>query len=140
MEQSEDTPAGTTATSGIVSRRSPAGVAETVNRLREAIETAGAKVFAVIDQSAEARHAGLELRDTRMVIFGNPSAGTQMMQVAPLVALDLPLRLLVWADDAATVWMTYLSPDWVTQRYGLTPGQARPLGALEALTAKVAAG
>jgi uncharacterized protein (DUF302 family) len=140
MDQSESVPAGTTATSGIVSRRSPAGVGDTVGRLTEAIEAAGAKVFLVIDQSAEARHAGLELRDTRMVVFGNPSAGTEMMQAAPLVALDLPLRVLVWADDAGAVWMTYLSPEWVTQRYGLTPEQARPLGALEALTTKAAAG
>ena len=74
-------------------------VDETVERLTEAIGSVGGKLFAVIDQSAEADSLGLRLRDTRLLIFGKPAAGTPIMEVAPLSALDLPLKILVWTDD-----------------------------------------
>ena len=74
-------------------------MARTVSRLREMVAAKGMKLFAVIDQSAEASQAGLKLRDTILVIFGSPAAGTLVMQAAPLAALDLPLKVLVWADQ-----------------------------------------
>ena len=91
------------ATSDIVTKTSPRPVADTVAGLARLLETKGLKVFAVIDQRAEARAVGLELRETTLVIFGNPAAGTGVMDAVPLAALDLPLKVLVWADaDGAT--------------------------------------
>jgi uncharacterized protein (DUF302 family) len=132
-------PAGTAHTDGVISKRSPFGVAESVSRLTEVIQAAGAKVFAVIDQSDEARQAGQSLRETRLVIFGNPAAGTQIMVASPLAALDLPLRILVFADDKGVVWMTYLDRNWLADRYGLPYQLATPLAAPGVLVSKVAA-
>jgi uncharacterized protein (DUF302 family) len=124
---------------GIVHEPSHFSVAVTIARLTEAIEKAGAKVFAVIDHSGEADEAGLRLRDTKVVIFGSPRAGTPVMQVQPLAALDLPLKILVWIDDRDQVWMSFASPAWLADRYGLSEDAARPLGAVVKLTGAVAA-
>ena len=86
---------GPTATAGITSKVSPHSISETVARLTELIKVRGMKLFAVIDQSAEARDAGVHLRPTILVMFGNPVAGTAVMDAAPLAALDLPLKVLV---------------------------------------------
>jgi uncharacterized protein (DUF302 family) len=130
-------PAGTHPVDGIVSTRSELSVADTAERLATLIGTAGATLFGVIDQSAEAEQAGLSLRATKLVIFGNPSAGTPVMAAAPLAALDLPLKILVWEDDEGTVWMTYLDPAWLAARHGLTGPLAAPLAAPAALTARI---
>ena len=122
---------------GIISKRSSFGVAETVGRLTEAMEAAGATVFAVIDQAAAARQAGLSLRETRLVIFGNPAAGTPVMDAVPVAALDLPLKILVFADDDGKVWMTYLDRNWLATRYGLPSRIAAPLAAPGVLVAKI---
>jgi len=131
-------PAGTIATDGVVHRRSHLSVTDTVARLLEAVDAAGAKVFAVIDQAGEAERAGLVLRETKLVIFGNPAGGTPVMQAAPLAALDLPLKILVWSDDAGAVWMTYIAADWLVRRYELSVDLAGPLSAPEVLTGRVA--
>jgi uncharacterized protein (DUF302 family) len=131
--------AGANSVDGIVSKRSPFGVAETVSRLAEAAVAAGAKVFAVIDQSAEAHQAGLDLRETRLVIFGNPAGGTPVMVAAPLAALDLPLKVLVFADDDDRVWMSYLDRSWLAARHHLPADLAAPLAAPAVLVAKIAA-
>src|ERR1700693_141408 len=86
----------------IVTKPSPRSVVETVSRLTELLDTRGIKLFAVIDQSAAARDAGLQLRETVLVIFGNPALGTQVMAASPFAALDLPLKVLIWADDGVT--------------------------------------
>lgn len=91
------------------------------------------KVFAVIDQSEEARGAGLELRDTTLVIFGNPAAGTPVMDAAPLSALDLPLKVLIWADGNRTN-VTYYSPAAIAARYGLSGELAAMLAGIDPLT------
>jgi uncharacterized protein (DUF302 family) len=83
----------------VVTKLSPHPVADTVSKLTGMIGAKGIRLFAVIDQSAEARQAGLSLRDTTLVIFGSPAAGTPVMAAAPLAALDLPLKMLVWDDD-----------------------------------------
>jgi uncharacterized protein (DUF302 family) len=97
-------PFGTSPVSGIEHISSPHPVTETVASLTEAIASAGAKLFAVIDHSGEAKIAGLALHNTKVLIYGNPIAGTPVMQTAPLSALDLPLKILVWADDAGAVF------------------------------------
>ena len=133
------TPQGAIAVAGVVNRLSPVGVSETLDRLTEAISGAGAKVFALIDQSGEAKAAGLSLRDTKLLIFGNPAAGTPIMQAAPLSALDLPLKILVWADGEGAVWMSYVSSQWLAARHGIPPELAKPLSAVEMLVSRVAA-
>ena len=94
---------------GIVTKLSPRSVPGTVARLTGLLSGKGLKLFAVIDQSAEASAAGLTLRETVLVIFGNPAAGTLVMQAAPLSALDLPLKVLVWDDDGHTK-VSYTDP------------------------------
>jgi uncharacterized protein (DUF302 family) len=118
---------------GIVTKLSPLPVAGTVAKLTGIISAKGVKLFAVIDQSAEARQAGLSLRDTTLVIFGSPAAGTPVMAASPLAALDLPLKVLVWDDDGQTK-VSYYSPDALAARYHLGADLARNLAAINALT------
>jgi uncharacterized protein (DUF302 family) len=126
-------------TAGLVTKSSPGSVAETVSRLENAIVSKGMKLFAVIDHSGEAERAGLALRDTRVVIFGSPAAGTPVMLAAPLAALDLPLRVLVWADGDQTR-LTYTAPSTLAARYGLSDDLAHRLAGIDALTDAVVAG
>jgi uncharacterized protein (DUF302 family) len=86
----------------VVTKVSPWSLDDTVSRLSAVAAARGMKVFAVIDHSGEARNLGLELRDTKVVIFGSPQAGTPVMVAEPLAALDLPLRVLVWVDGYQT--------------------------------------
>jgi len=105
-------------TSAVVTRESPWPVAETVSRLEAEIERRGLKLFSVFDHSGEAAAAGLELRDTKVVVFGSPAAGTPVMEAAPLAALDLPLKVLVWDDDGRTQ-IAYTPPAALEARYAL---------------------
>jgi uncharacterized protein (DUF302 family) len=118
---------------GIVTKLSPLPVAGTVAKLTGLISAKGIKLFAVIDQSAEARQAGLSLRATTLVIFGSPAAGTPVMAASPLAALDLPLKVLVWDDDGQTK-VSYYSPDALAARYHLGADLAGNLAAVNALT------
>lgn len=118
---------------GVVTKKSPRSVADTVARLSELISAHGLKQFAVIDHSGEAATHGLELRDTQVVIFGSPEAGTPVMAAAPLAALDLPLKVLVWADVDGTK-MSYTSPATLAKRYGLSDELASRLAGIDDLT------
>jgi uncharacterized protein (DUF302 family) len=108
-------------------------VSDAVARLTDIIAGQGLKLFAVIDHSREARAAGLELRDTKVVIFGSPEAGTPVMQRAPLAALDLPLKVLVWADGDETK-ITYTKPAALASRYDLPDDLAARLAGIDAVT------
>jgi uncharacterized protein (DUF302 family) len=132
-------PTGTHPIAGIVHQRSRHPVGDSVHRLTEAIRAAGATLFAVIDHSGEAQRAGLSLRNTKLMIFGNPVGGTPVMAAAPLTALDLPLKVLVWQDDAGVVWMSYLHPGWLAARHELTPDLSAPLSAVGTLIGQVTA-
>jgi uncharacterized protein (DUF302 family) len=118
---------------GIVTKLSLRPVADTVSRLTGMIATKGMKLFAVIDQSAQAREAGLELRPTTLVIFGSPAAGTPVMAAAPLAALDLPLKVLIW-DDAGQAKISYYAPDSLAARHHLSAGLAANLAGIGPLT------
>jgi uncharacterized protein (DUF302 family) len=118
---------------GTVTKLSPRSVPDTVARLTDLLSGKRLKLFAVIDQSAEASAAGLTLRETVLVIFGNPAAGTLVMQAAPLSALDLPLKILVWADGAQTK-VSYVAPAALGARYGLTAGLTAKLAGIGPLT------
>jgi uncharacterized protein (DUF302 family) len=117
----------------LISKLSPWPVDETVSRLAAAVEARGLKLFSVVDHSGEARAHGLELRDTKVVIFGSPEAGTPVMQAAPLAALDLPLRVLVW-DDAGQTTVTYAPPATLAARYGLPDALAGRLRGIDVIT------
>jgi uncharacterized protein (DUF302 family) len=102
----------------VVTKTASGSVDDAVAKLSELLETRGLKLFAIVDHSGEARRIGLELRDTKVVIFGSPEAGTPVMQAVPLVALDLPLRLLIW-DDGGQTKVSYTDPDALAARYHL---------------------
>src|ERR1700678_3208176 len=133
------TASSTPTESGTVTKDSPRPVAATVTRLTELVASKGMKVFAVIDQRAEAEQAGLELRETVLVIFGSPVAGTPVMDAAPLAALDLPLKLLVWADGTQTR-LAYAPPATLAARYGLPAELAGRLAGIEVVVDAVLAG
>lgn len=120
-------------TSEVVTKVSPWSVEETIARLTAVVAGRGLKLFAVIDHSGAAAGAGLELRDTKVFIFGSPVAGTPVMEAAPLAALDLPLKVLVWADADRTN-VSYTSTDELAARYGLTEALADRLRAIDVIT------
>ncbi len=117
----------------ITTKVSPRSVTETVSRFNGILAGKGLKVFAVIDQSAEASAVGMELRETTLVLFGNPAAGTPVMVAAPLSALDLPLKVLIW-DDAGQTKVTYYGPGALAARYDLGADLAVKLAAIDPLT------
>jgi len=118
----------------VVTKVSPRTVGDTVARLLDLLGSKSIKVFAVIDQRAEARAVGLDLRETTLVIFGNPAAGTGVMVAAPLSALDLPLKVLIWADPEQGTVVSYTAPAALAARYGLSPDTAGALEAVNRLT------
>jgi uncharacterized protein (DUF302 family) len=117
----------------ITTKISPRSVSETVSRLTGILGAKGLKVFAVIDQSAEASQVGMPLRETTLVLFGNPAAGTPVMVAAPLSALDLPLKVLIW-DDAGQTKVTYYGPAALAARYDLNADLTAKLAAIDPLT------
>src|SRR5262245_41683167 len=116
----------------IVTKVSPWPTADTIARLLAVVAARGMEVFAVIDHGARARELGLHLRSTRLVILGSPSAATPVIEAAPLAALDLPLRVVVWEDGYQTL-VSYASPAAVARRYGLDGDLADAFGSIEAI-------
>jgi uncharacterized protein (DUF302 family) len=129
---------GGEADGGVVTKVSPRSVADTVSRLLDLVAARGMKVFAVIDHSGEAKASGLDLRDTKVVIFGSPQAGTPVMVAAPLAALDLPLKVLVW-DDAGQTKVSYMGPGALAGRHHLSAELAANLAGIDGLTEVVVA-
>ena len=122
-----------TTETGVVTKLSPRSVADTAAKLTGMIDAKGMRLFAVIDQAAEARLAGLDLRETVLVVFGSPAAGTPVMAAAPLSALDLPLKVLLWADGSQTK-VSYYAPAAVAARHHLAPDLAANLAGINGLT------
>ena len=129
----------TRGTPGIVTKASPRSVAGTVHQLVDLIAARGLKLFDVIDHSGEAKAVGLELRETKVVIFGSPLAGTPVMVAAPLAALDLPLKVLIWEHEGRTR-VSYTDPSELARRYRLTDELAGSLAGIDALTDAAVAG
>lgn len=109
-------------------------MSDTVDRLLDLLASKGQKVFIVIDQRAEARAVGLDLRETTLVVFGNPTAGTGVMDAAPLAALDLPLKILVWANGDSVTQVSYTNPAVISARFGLSDDVGAPLQGIHGLT------
>jgi uncharacterized protein (DUF302 family) len=118
---------------GVVTKLSPRSVADTVARLKDLLAAKNQKLFAVIDQRAEAQQVGLDLRDTTLMIFGSPAAGTPVMDAVPLSALDLPLKVLVWADGEQAK-VSYYSPAALAARHHLPADLAARLAGIDPLT------
>ena len=118
---------------GVVTKTTERSVADTISRLTEILKAKGIRVFAVIDQRAEASSVGLQLRETTLVLFGNPAAGTPVMDAVPLSALDLPLRVLIWSDSGETK-VSYYAPAELARRHGLSPELEGHLASIDQLT------
>jgi uncharacterized protein (DUF302 family) len=123
---------------GIVNLPTHLSVDETVVRLQALLREKGIQIFALIDHSGEAKRAGIEMRPTKLLIFGNPKAGTPLMLAAPSIAIDLPLKLLVWEDAEGQVWISYNTAAYLKQRHSLPENLTAVLGAVEVLAKNVA--
>jgi uncharacterized protein (DUF302 family) len=104
---------------GIVDVPSNHSVDETVDRVKNILQSKEITLFAVIDHSGEAEKVGMKMPPTKLLIFGNPKGGTPLMLAVPSVAIDLPLKILVWQDGQGKVWLSYNSPKFLQQRHGL---------------------
>jgi uncharacterized protein (DUF302 family) len=124
--------------SGIVSVAANRSVDDTVSRLQQLLEAKGVKVFAVVDHSGEAERAGLRMPNTKLVIFGSPKAGTPLMLAAPSIAIDLPLKILVWEDTGGKVWVSYNSPEFLRSRHDLPSDLMQTLAVVGALADEIA--
>lgn len=106
---------------GFASLPSKYPVDKTLNRLQSILGEKGVAIFAVVDHSGEAAKAGMEMRPTKLVVFGNPKGGTPLMIAAPSVAIDLPLKALIWEDSDGNIWISYNSPAYLQQRHHFPP-------------------
>ena len=128
------------AVQGLTTIKSSHSAKETMNRLETAVTAKGLTVFARIDHAAGAATAGLALRPTEVLVFGNAKGGTPLMEAVQTVGIDLPLKALVWQDEAGTTWLSYNDPAYLAHRHGLGDSAAAPVnamsGALRAIAAK----
>jgi len=123
---------------GIVNKPSSHSVDETVERLEAILQAKGVTLFALVDHSGEAAKVGIKMRPTKLLIFGNPKAGTPLMRAAPSSAIDLPLKLLVWEDGERKVWISYNSQQYLQKRHGLPNELLANIAVVETLAAKAA--
>ena len=121
---------------GLMQVASPYTVDETLRRLESVLAERGVRLFALIDHSGEAEKVGMKMRPTKLVIFGNPKGGTPVMVAAPTLAIDLPLKALVWEDEGGKVWVTYNSPEYLQQRHGVPEDLVKNIAVVGALVAK----
>jgi len=124
------------ADNGIVDKPSTHSVEDTVEKLKNILQSKGVTLFALVDHSGEAGKVGMKMRPTRLLIFGNPKAGTPLMLAAPRAAIDLPLKLLVWEDGDGKVWISYNSSRYLQDRYGLAEELMKNIDVVETLAAK----
>ena len=124
--------------SGIVNVPGHHSVDQTVERLKQILQAKGVALFATVDHSGEAEKVGLKMRPTKLLIFGSPKAGTPVMLAAPSIAIDLPLKILVWQDPAGKVWISYNSVEYLRERHNVPANLLQNLSAVEAIAAKAA--
>jgi uncharacterized protein (DUF302 family) len=123
---------------GIVTQAAARTVDQTVDRIQSLLQAKSIKLFALIDHSGEAASNGMKMPPTKLLIFGNPKGGTPLMLASPTVAIDLPLKLLVWEDKNGSRWISYNSPGYVKQRHGLPDELLKNIAVIEALAAEAA--
>jgi uncharacterized protein (DUF302 family) len=121
---------------GIIDVPSRYSVPETLARLQSILKEKNITVFALIDHSGEAEKAGLKMRPTQLLIFGNPKGGTPLMVAAPRLAIDLPLKALAWQDEQGQVWLSHNSPEYLQQRHGFSSELMKNIAVVGALVQK----
>jgi uncharacterized protein (DUF302 family) len=123
---------------GIVDIRSNHSADETVDRLEGILQAKGVTLFAMVDHSGEAVKVGMQMRPTKLLIFGSPKAGTPLMLASPSIAIDLPLKLLVWEDADGSVWVSYNSTAYLQERHNLPADLLQNIAVVETLAIKAA--
>ena len=123
---------------GIVTIPSHHSVDETVEKLESVLQAKGVKLFALIDHSGEAEKAGIRMRPTKLLIFGNPKAGTPLMIASPSIAIDLPMKAMIWEDTNSKVWISYNAPAYLQARHSLPQELVQNIAVVEALATKAA--
>lgn len=123
---------------GVVTILSHQSVDQAVHNLEMILQSKGVKLFCIIDHSGEAERAGLKMRSTKLLIFGNPKAGTPLMIAVPTIALDLPLKILISEGADGKTWITYNAPGFLASRHNVPPELAPALAAVEALARSAA--
>jgi uncharacterized protein (DUF302 family) len=118
---------------GVITKPSKYTVTETLEHLENMIRSKGLTIFARIDHSGEAERVGLKMNDAKLLIFGSPKAGTPLMIASPLLALDLPLKALVWKDNEGRVMVSYNSVTYLTNRYSLPADLAKNIAGIDPL-------
>ncbi len=121
---------------GIVDIPSNHTVDQTVQRLKGILEAKGVTLFALVDHSGEAEKAGMKMLPTKLLIFGSPKAGTPLMLASPSIAIDLPLKILVWEDGGGKAWISYNSPAYLQERHNVPPELMQNIAVVETLAAK----
>ena len=121
---------------GIIDVASNHSVDETVERLKSILQAKGVTLFALVDHSGEAEKAGMKMPPTKLAIFGSPKAGTPLMLAAPSIAIDLPLKILVWEDGGGKVWVSYNAPEYLRERHGLPEDLLKNIAVVDVLAAK----
>lgn len=126
-----------TAPPGLISRKSTFPVKATVDKLIHLVESKGLTVFCRVDHAAGAVAAGMQLRPTTLIIFGNAKGGTPLMQVSQTIGIDLPLKVLAWEDAGGQTWLSYNDPVWLTERHGIQAHGATAANAMRTLLSAV---
>ncbi len=122
-----------TTDNGIINKLSNHSVEQTVERLKSILQSKGVTLFALVDHSGEAEKIGMNMFPTKLLIFGSPKAGTSLMLAAPSIAIDLPLKILIWEDSKGKVWVSYNSPDCIKERHGLPQELLQNIAIIETL-------
>ena len=123
---------------GIVNKPSNHSVDETLAKLQAILQAKGIAVFALVDHSGEAAKVGMKMRPTKLLIFGNPKGGTPLMLAAPSIAIDLPLKILIWEDDQGKVWVSYNTPEYLAERHDLPPHFTENIAIIATLAGNIA--
>src|SRR5712671_6619234 len=122
-----------TTNNGIVDRPGNHSVDEIVEKLKQILQGKGVTLFATVDHSGEAAKVGMKMPPTKLLIFGSPKAGTPLMLAAPSVAIDLPLKILIWEDAQRKVWVSYNSPAYLRERHGVPQELLQNIAVVSAL-------
>jgi uncharacterized protein (DUF302 family) len=123
---------------GIVDKPANHSVDETVEKLKGILQSKGVTLFATVDHSGEAAKVGMKMPPTKLLIFGSPKAGTPLMLASPSVAIDLPLKILIWEDAQGKAWLSYNSPAYLQQRHSIPAELMQNIAVIEALASKAA--
>ena len=123
---------------GIVDKPTNHSVDETVEKLKEILQSRGVALFATVDHSGEAAKVGMKMPPTKLLIFGSPKAGTPLMLASPSVAIDLPLKILIWEDAQGKAWLSYNSPAYLQERHSIPAELMQNIAVIEALASKAA--